>query len=459
MSDASDFIIENGVLKKYVGPGGDVVIPEGVTEIGENAFCYYESLQELEYSIPNKTLTGVSLPNHLSKIGESAFDNCVLLTKVNFPEGLKEIGSKAFRGTSLTEIHIPKSVKKIGDDAFGFLGAWQVIEGEVRIKAVEEREPCVVKIDGTPKFGKTVFKCDYKVEDFCDGKLCAQFDVKDNVPLFPLVLSWAELTTEARIRLVLQMLRRTGNFRRADLEYLTALIKRGQKALFPELMKQLGAEEMCVFLELGLMNAENADTVLELLRDKPEERAIALDFAAKNITMDQRAAAEEKIINREIEKKQKRNIAIEEALRLFEQKKPAEIKKEWGTSEGESGLRIEKYKGKDVNIVVPAVLGKAQAAEIAEDSMRAAAGESGAKNAYQKKMYKNKCVVIQDGIRKIGARAFKGCVFLTDAVVPASVTEIGQDAFEDCHNLTIHAPAGSVAEQYAKENGIPFVAE
>ena len=29
MSNASDFIIENGVLKKYVGPGGDVVIPEG----------------------------------------------------------------------------------------------------------------------------------------------------------------------------------------------------------------------------------------------------------------------------------------------------------------------------------------------------------------------------------------------------------------------------------------------
>ena len=33
MSNASDFIIENGVLKKYTGVGGDVVIPEGGTEI------------------------------------------------------------------------------------------------------------------------------------------------------------------------------------------------------------------------------------------------------------------------------------------------------------------------------------------------------------------------------------------------------------------------------------------
>ena len=37
MSNASDFIIENGVLKKYVGPGGDVTIPEGVTSIGDGA--------------------------------------------------------------------------------------------------------------------------------------------------------------------------------------------------------------------------------------------------------------------------------------------------------------------------------------------------------------------------------------------------------------------------------------
>lgn len=32
------FVIENGVLTKYIGPGGDVAIPEGVTEIGKSAF-------------------------------------------------------------------------------------------------------------------------------------------------------------------------------------------------------------------------------------------------------------------------------------------------------------------------------------------------------------------------------------------------------------------------------------
>ena len=30
MSNASDFVIENGVLKRYAGKGGDVVVPDGV---------------------------------------------------------------------------------------------------------------------------------------------------------------------------------------------------------------------------------------------------------------------------------------------------------------------------------------------------------------------------------------------------------------------------------------------
>ena len=38
MSSASDFIIIDGVLTKYTGPGGDVVIPAGVTSIGDSAF-------------------------------------------------------------------------------------------------------------------------------------------------------------------------------------------------------------------------------------------------------------------------------------------------------------------------------------------------------------------------------------------------------------------------------------
>ena len=36
MSSANGFVIETGVLRRYTGPGGDVVIPEGVTSIGRH---------------------------------------------------------------------------------------------------------------------------------------------------------------------------------------------------------------------------------------------------------------------------------------------------------------------------------------------------------------------------------------------------------------------------------------
>lgn len=38
MSGNQDFVIENGVLKKYKGRGWDVSIPEGVTGISQYAF-------------------------------------------------------------------------------------------------------------------------------------------------------------------------------------------------------------------------------------------------------------------------------------------------------------------------------------------------------------------------------------------------------------------------------------
>jgi hypothetical protein len=77
-------------------------------------------------------------------------------------------------------------------------------------------------------------------------------------------------------------------------------------------------------------------------------------------------------------------------------------------------------------------------------------------------------VVLPDGVQTIGINAFSGCINLNTVYIPESVTEIFKSegygrfnfgSFIDCPNLTIHAPAGSYAEQYAKANNIPFVVE
>ena len=85
----------------------DLVIPEGVTSIGNEAFRNYGYL------------TSVTIPESVTNIGKSAFDNCGSLTSVSFPKSLKNIGASAFeKCTSLTSVTIPKGVDNIGGGAF-----------------------------------------------------------------------------------------------------------------------------------------------------------------------------------------------------------------------------------------------------------------------------------------------------------------------------------------------------
>ena len=62
-------------------------------------------------------------------------------------------------------------------------------------------------------------------------------------------------------------------------------------------------------------------------------------------------------------------------------------------------------------------------------------------------------------VTSMGDSAFSGCAGLISCSIPAGVTSIGYHAFYGCKKLTIHAPAGSVGETYARNNHIPFVAE
>ncbi len=124
-----NFRIEDGVLIKYLGKGGNVTIPNGVTKIGEFAFSR------------NSRVTSVTIPKGVTEIGQNAFDNCNMLSSVTIPSGITRIEYATFRdcsnlksvsipggvikiewnafyGAGLTSVNIPNSVTEIGEYAF-----------------------------------------------------------------------------------------------------------------------------------------------------------------------------------------------------------------------------------------------------------------------------------------------------------------------------------------------------
>ncbi|MBO4482914.1 MAG: leucine-rich repeat domain-containing protein [Prevotella sp.] len=116
-----------------------VVIEDGVTRIGANAFFCSTSLTEV--NIPNTVtsigraafqnctaLKKIDIPNSVTSIGAYAFAECSSLAEVNIPDGLETIDEGVFdQCSSLAQIEIPNSVTSIGRFAFSQSSLTEII--------------------------------------------------------------------------------------------------------------------------------------------------------------------------------------------------------------------------------------------------------------------------------------------------------------------------------------------
>ena len=125
-----NFDIRDGILRKYGGFYPEVIVPEGVTHIGKNAFlnCRFlekVTLPESLLAIKEEAFFGcnnlkeVIMPSHLEKIGIETFACCSSLQKITLPEGLKTLEEGVFSYCkNLEQVTLPERLESISKFVF-----------------------------------------------------------------------------------------------------------------------------------------------------------------------------------------------------------------------------------------------------------------------------------------------------------------------------------------------------
>lgn len=129
-ASASDFQTQGSTLVKYRGTEERVTIPDTVEVVGESAF---ENNQKVQFVVIPKSvkrldayvfwgcnnLEEVVLGKGLTAVDEYSFAGCTGLKQISIPENVQSIDAQAFAGCiNLTDIYIPATVTGIAEDAF-----------------------------------------------------------------------------------------------------------------------------------------------------------------------------------------------------------------------------------------------------------------------------------------------------------------------------------------------------
>lgn len=124
----------------------EIVIPDSVTVIGNNAFANYAKVTNVKlgtgiksigiYAFKNcAALSEITLPDGVTSVGKSVFYKDAAVTKVNFGKNIDEIGDYAFYGMEKVEkLILPQGIKSIGKYAFL---RWKTIKTVVISKDIE----------------------------------------------------------------------------------------------------------------------------------------------------------------------------------------------------------------------------------------------------------------------------------------------------------------------------------
>ena len=430
MSNANDFIIKNGVLKEYVGSGGDVVIPEGVTRIGGNTFkgC--------------TNLTSIVIPKGVTRIGNYAFCGCTNLTNITIPEGVSCVGKCALFGCNkLENVNIPVSLGAHLNEFLDTNDALRIHIADLSVLSAKFRKYaalCFAKDSGLPEDPR--FENHSKYLKANAGKLVNEAMIE---PALLSLLCREKWIKAKDADAFLAAVQQTGNAEAIALmlNYQSITLTRQEKE--KERLRKEKEENTIFDRAIARMNQQGitglnfvVDGFLFSFYDKNElKKHIEKNGGKLQTTIS--AKTDYFITNEPQSNTEKQKKAAELGIEVITERQfNDKANRSFAIEDG----RLIRYLGAGGEVVIP------------EGVTRI--------NNYVFEKYTNLTnITIPEGVTRIGSGAFKDCTNLTSIVIPESVTVIGDWTFDGCNQLTIHAPAGSYAENYAKENNIPFVAE
>ena len=398
MANEEDVLtIENGVVTKCKKDAVSVVIPDGVTAIGENAFLNCSALKSI--SLPStlkeigkcafggcKSLSSVEIPEDVTKIGEYAFTRCSALKSISLPSTLKEIGFDAFGGcTSLSSVEIPEGVTKIGEYAFK------------RCKALKS-----ISLPSTLKeIGENVFEeCEY-VEK-----------IESASPLFPFDKKTKKLydATGKRRKAILALAIWKAKSKKEKIEKMQSV---SSSAVLDSILSEHKAQTQIfrdekkknIHLRIKALNGGieillSESKVADWMKTLPS----LLDFAAKGVDVFSL-------------KKYADDNAFEDASQTY-----LRVTKAGNVTKKDTEIS-------PLYLFLPSSLG---ITKIGEEAFWAYGSL--------------KLVVIGDGVTEIRKRAFSECSSLETVVIPKTVTSIGKHAFDGCTSLANVEFGGTLAQ-------------
>jgi len=474
MGNSKDFVIEEGVLTDYQGDGGNVVVPDGVTEIGMKAFLgcskltsitLPESVTEIGWGAFSgcSSLTSVVIPESVVQIGGEAFKDCSSLTSIVIPKGVTEIGIKTFSGCkSLTQIEIPENVVRIREYAFAKCDSLQKIEIHKYMQS----------IDGNAFFGCLGLKC-LKIHPECNKKAydiyaspihcCYNLEylfLSDNEtqPLYTLIdindypsgvgveysfqkrresikedlkvisrsVPLSEIPSSKREPYVRGFLEYSDEYRadiaKGYLDYLGRMIKKWQPYITGN------TKALSCVLRNCLIKKTMVDEWLGDIQKTGDAEKISMmtDYIRENFGagfeeyFDRIEAKEKEEKKREAQKKNddKKKKQLEEKRKDSN----ADLKDVWSIKKHETTCTLANYKGSAETLIIPESYGELKITMISK--------------TYKDKGYNSvKKIVLPDSVETLTDHCFSNCKKLEEIHLGKGLKHIGKETFMGCSKL------------------------